>query len=311
MELSVIIPTHNPHPERLRRTLAGLRSQTLPAERWELVVVNNASTQFPGADFFAREAPAHCSIVSEPRLGLSAARRHGFLVARGTVAVLVDDDNVLAPDYLATALDVLARSPRVGVAGGKSLPEFEQAPAPWQREFLPLLALRDLGPAELVSAGLRPAGSAHNTYPAFAPIGAGMVLRREAWSAWLDAKHRTGAAMGDRTGADLSSAGDNEIVLSAIQAGWEAGYFPSLVLTHLIPASRLDAAYLARLNRGIQRSWQQVLARHGASPWTPLGPTGAALRKFKAWFTHQAWSSSAARIRWQGACGHFEGRVQS
>ena len=67
--------------------------------------------------------------------------------------------------------------------------------------------------------------------------------------------------------------------------------------------------YLARLNRGIQKSWVQVLAQHDASPWPPLTASGAALRKFRAWFTHRAWSSPAAHIRWQGACGHFAGRI--
>jgi cellulose synthase/poly-beta-1,6-N-acetylglucosamine synthase-like glycosyltransferase len=309
MELSVIIPTHNPHPGRLRRTLAGLRAQTLPVDRWETILVNNASTGLPGAGFFADGAPANFSMVSEPTLGLSSARRHGFNVARGTLAVLVDDDNVLAPDYLEQVLALFARQPRVGVAGGKSVPEFERPLADWQQEFLPLLALRDLGPSELISHGLRPAGGTRNEYPAFAPIGAGMALRRAAWSAWLDAPAAAGAALSDRRGRELTSAGDNDLVLCAMRAGWEAGYFPELSLTHLIPASRLDAGYLARLNRGIQKSWMQVLARHEASPWPPLTPLGATLRKAKAWLAHHPWSSPAARIRWQGACGHFDGRT--
>jgi hypothetical protein len=94
-----------------------------------------------------------------------------------------------------------------------------------------------------------------------------------------------------------------------MQAGWEVGYFPSLGLTHLISAGRLDAEYLARLNFGIQKSWMQVLALHQASPWDPLTTVGAHLRVARAWFSHRAWSSPAARIRWQGARGHFLGRI--
>jgi glycosyltransferase involved in cell wall biosynthesis len=309
MQLSVILPTFNPHPGRLQRTLAGLRAQTLPSAHWETILVNNASTQFPDEVFFAAHAPANFRILAEPVPGLTSARQCGFRAARGTIAVLVDDDNVLAPDYLARVLAILERLPRVGLAGGKSLPEFERAPADWEREFLPLLALRDLGPDELVSAGLRPAGAVRNEYPAFAPIGAGMALRRAAWDAWLEALATAKTALSDRRGGELTSSGDNDIVLCAMEAGWEAGYFPALSLTHLIPAGRLEAGYLARLNRGIQKSWMQVLARHHASPWGPLSPTGAAVRQARAWFTHRAWGSPAARIRWQGACGHLEGRV--
>ena len=308
MELSVILPTHNPASGRLRRTLLALKAQTLAADRWETIVVNNASSAFPDAAFFAEDAPATISSVDEPVLGLTSARKRGFFSARGECAVLVDDDNVLAPDYLANVLAIFAREPRVGVAGGRSIPEFEREPEDWQREFLGLLALRDLGPAELISAGLRHPGVPHNVYPDFAPIGAGMAIRRGAWNAWLSASRKS---VTDRRGTELSSSGDNDIVLCAMGANWEVGYFPSLTLTHLISASRLDARYLARLDRGIQKSWMQTLARHEANPWPPLSASGAMVRKVKSWLAHRPWKSPAARIRWQGACGHFDGRITS
>jgi glycosyltransferase involved in cell wall biosynthesis len=308
MDLSVILPTHNPHLGRLQATLAGLRAQTLASDRWETVMVDNASRDFPSAETLAPCSPGNARIVSEPNLGLSFARRAGFQAARGRIAVLVDDDNVLAPNYLADVLEIFAAHPRVGVAGGKSHPSFEAEPLAWTREFFPLLALRDLGEAKQISAGLRPDGVAKNCYPEFAPIGAGMALRREAWQAWLQLRP-AGNGPVDRKGGDLTSGGDNDIVLAAMQAGWEVGYFPQLALTHLIPGSRLEPDYLARLNRGIQRSWMQVLSLHDANPWPPTSAFGASLRQAKAWWTYRAWSSPAARIRWQGACGHFEGRV--
>jgi len=157
----------------------------------------------------------------------------------------------------------------------------------------------------LLSTGLGPPGSDKKTYPLFAPIGAGMALRREAAEVWLKAEN----AISDRRGAELTSAGDNDIVLTIMEAGWEIAYLPQLNLTHLIPTTRLDPAYLARLNRGIQKSWTQVLALHNASPWPPIPNWSVPLRKIKAWFTYRAWRDRAARIRWQGACGHFEGRA--
>jgi glycosyltransferase involved in cell wall biosynthesis len=309
MKLTVILPAHNPDPERLRRTLLGLRAQTLSVEEWETVLVDNASAKFPDPGFLAACAPANLSVCAESELGLTAARMRGFTAARADLAVLVDDDNVLSPDYLEQVVAIFATRPRLGTAGGRSAPEFDREPPAWAREFFPLLALRDLGDREIVVPELRPAGAVRNEYPACAPIGAGMALRRGAWMAWLEARRRPGFIASDRCGGDLTSGGDNDIVLGSLQAGWHTGYFPQLRLTHLIPAARLDAGYLARLNRGIQQSWMQVLAQHDANPWPPLSPAGARLRKLKAWFACRAWSSAAARIRWQGACGHFDGRV--
>jgi len=310
LNLSVIIPAHNPDAGRLRRTLAGLRAQTLPPDRWETVLVDNACTPAIALAPFAADAPRNLRLLREPELGLTAARRGGLTAATGEIFVLVDDDNVLAPDYLAQVLTLFSEYPCVGALGGKSVPKFAVEPPAGMREFFHLLALRDLGETPLVSHGLRPAGDTKNIYPRCAPIGAGMALRRAASAAWLDAlaqdPRRTAF---DRRGAALISGGDNDLVLTIMAAGWEVAYFPQLSLTHLIPATRLEAGYLARLHRAMQASWMRVLTFHDANPWPPLTASGAALRKAKAWLFHQPWHSPAARIRYAGACGHFEGRI--
>jgi len=299
-ELSVIIPAHNPHAGRLARTLAALRAQSLPSGRWEAVLVDNASTA-PVTTGGA--GPANLRVVRELDLGLTTARRRGLRETTGEIIVMVDDDNVLASDYLECVLAHFAAHPRIGALGGRSLPEFEAAPPVWVREFDNLLACRDLGATPLFSEP--------NTrnYPAFAPIGAGMALRRAAVRPWLD--DPSTETLPDRRGAALTSSGDNDIIFSILGAGWQVAYFPDLVLTHLIPQGRTDADYLARLNRSIQQSWQQVLRRHEASPWPVIPAWTVPLRQAKAWFTYRAWASPAARIRWQGASGHFEGRALS
>jgi glycosyltransferase involved in cell wall biosynthesis len=309
-EISVVVPAHNPDPGRLRRTLLGLKSQTLQSSAWETVLVDNASERFPDADFFKGCSPPNFGILEEPTLGLSSARRAGIAAARGPIVVLVDDDNVLAPDYLARVLELFAAHPEVGALGGRILPEFERQPEAWQREFLPLLALREAVGEPKISRGLRPPGASINEYPVdAAPNGAGMAIRTEAARQWIAGSGAS--ALSDRKGRELSSGGDNDIVLEIMRHGWEVGTFPELSLTHLIPRERLETSYLARLNRGIQKSWLQVLLRHDASPWPPIPGWTLPLRRWKAWFTHRAWSGPAAYIRWKGACGHFEGRVRT
>ncbi len=309
--LTVVLCTHNPDPARLARTLLGLRAQTLPSSAWTTVLIDNASQPPVSLATLGDVAPAGLRIVAEPVLGLNAARRRGLVETGGDIVVFVDDDNVLAPDYLAQTLAAFDRLPRVGALGGRSLPEFSKPPADddWRREFFPLLALRDPGEVEKISRGLRPPGSTRDVYPDYAPIGAGLALRRRSVHAWLA---QTEATLSDRCGASLASAGDNEIVFSVLRSGWEVAYIPTLALTHLIPDARLSPAYLARLNRGIQKSWMQLLHQHHACPWPPLSRAGIRLRKLKAWFTHRVWTGQpAAHIRWQGACGHFEGRAQT
>ncbi len=299
--LTAILCTHRPNADRLRRALEGLARQSLAREDWELVLVDNASPEpFAIAPEIRRAIQAR--LVVEPVLGLSSARTAGMGVAQGSLIVFVDDDNVLDAGYLAQVVRIFAEHTTLGAIGGVSTPEFEKAPAAWQSEFFGLLALRDLGPEPRISRETRAPGSGVDGYPSFAPIGAGLSLRREAAEGWVT------SATG-RRGQDLTSGEDNDLVLFILERGWTVGYFPELRLTHLIPAGRLDPGYLARLNRAIQKSWVHVLDCHGVCPWPRLTPLGAALRGGRAWLTYRVWSSPAARVRWQGACGHFAGRV--
>lgn len=304
--ISVIVPTHNPDAGRLQRTLRGLCAQTLPATEWELVIVDNASAPALELARYTGDLPRHSRLVREPQLGLTCARRRGIACSAGPILVFADDDNVLAPDYLENVLRLLTAHPRMGALGGKSIPEFEQEPEHWTRDFFPLLALRDLGDRPITAAGLRPPGAERNVYPGdAAPLGAGMGLRRDALAGWLTEENA--AMLSDRRGAALTSSGDNDIVFSIVRDGWEVGYFPELRLTHLIPAGRVTCAYLGRLNRGIQESWIRVLAKYDANPWRPIPRWTVPFRRLKSWFACRAWSGPAARVRWQGACGKFDG----
>lgn len=305
--LSVVVCTHEPHPARLARTLAGLRAQQ--AADWELWVIDNAS-QHTDVGALLAASGLHAELRREPELGLSAARRCGLRAARGAWIVLVDDDNVLAPDYLSQVRQIVADRPQMGCFGGRISGEFERPAQPWQVEFLPLLALVDHGPEPRIDTAA--AVHAARAYPSMAPVGAGMVLSRAAAQAWLsqDAARTPDQRLSDRRGQASSSSGDNDIVLCALAAGLDVGYFPSLQLTHLIPASRLDTAALGRLNRGIQCSWMQLLSLHGINPWPPISRLGARLRMVRAWWRHRVWRGDAHWVRWMGACGHFEGRTQ-
>ncbi len=278
----------------------------MAADQWETILVDNASSPPVDATAFKEAGPRELRLVQEPQLGLTFARRCGLAAARGQFLVLVDDDNVLSPDYLAQVAKLFTAHPRIGALGGRSIPEFEQSPEAWVREFDDLLACRDLGREPFISRGLRNPTTGRAEYPVFAPIGAGLALRREAAQTWL--ADPSAKNLSDRRGGELTSGGDNDIILTLMRHGWEIAYFPELGLTHLIPAGRVTADYLGRLNRGIQKSWMQVLVRHEANPWPPIPRWTVPLRKLKAWFACRAWSSAAARIRWLGACGHFEGR---
>lgn len=303
LTFSVIVPTHAPHIGRLLRTLQGLREQTLPRDRWELLLIDNASPDPLALAALDLSWHPAARVVREEQLGLTAARLAGFRAAAGDTFVLVDDDNVLDSEYLRVAADLLGANPGLGVLGGKVVPEWEAPPPSWIGEFASCLALRDYGDKEKV---FQPRGSP--AYPEYAPVGAGMVLRRAVARDYEQAIQKSGGST-DRRGTSLSSGGDNEIVLTALAGGWAVGYFPQLSLAHVIPRTRLTRDYLARLNQGIARSWVQVLARHGIRPWPPVSPWSVPARMVRAYLRCRAWRDAASYVRWKGACGAFQGRA--
>ena len=93
MIVSVLISTHRPHSGRLTRTLDGLLAQRLPTDKWELVLVDNASPEpLQIADLRLNRHP-NAVLVREERLGLTYGRLAGIQHSRGQILVFVDDDN--------------------------------------------------------------------------------------------------------------------------------------------------------------------------------------------------------------------------
>ena len=307
--LSVIIPTHNPVARRFERTLAGLKAQTLDRRLWELLIVDNATPDAEHVASFDTSWHPNARIIREEKLGLTAARLAGIKASRGEYLVFVDDDNVLSENYIKSVLEIFDSNEKLGAVGGKSLPEFEIEIEPWITQFFTCLALRDLGETPRVSYYDETAPESKQ-YPSIAPLGAGMALRRAAAEFYAASVSGDSARLSlDRTGRSLTSGGDNDIVLTVWGAGWGVGYFPQLELLHLIPAGRLSKDYLARLNHAMSRSWIQVLDVHGIRQWRKIPRWTVWPRKMKAFLIYQAWKDPASYVRWQGACGMFEGQA--
>jgi glycosyltransferase involved in cell wall biosynthesis len=238
MNLSVILCTHNPALGPLRETLDGLRRQTLTADQWELILVDNASEPPLKAEDLLGGL-SNGRLVAEPKPGLTPARLRGLEECHGQLLVYVDDDNVLEADYLKVALELFKSRPHVGAFGGSIEPVFEEKPPEWTRPYWYLLAIRDTPEDRW---GLLPGNHA------IEPCGAGLCVRREVAEFYQNLVQTDPLrASLDRRGESLASAGDTDLIYCSYDLGLGIGRFRALKLKHLIPQKRLQPDYLLRL----------------------------------------------------------------
>lgn len=240
--VSVILCTHNPRADYLRRTLDSLRGQGLALDRWEFLLVDNAS-RIPLADSWDVAWHSQGRHIREEELGLTPARLRGIAEARGDLLVFVDDDNVLAADYLEQAVCIWEQYRHLGVFGAGVLePEFEVPPPSELTHRLFLLALRDHTTA-LWSNNFQDWGSR--------PVGAGMCVAREVAECFRQVieQLRVTELLG-RRGQHLFCGEDDLFSWVSVKAGLGFGVFPELCMKHLISAGRLKREYFVRLIRG-------------------------------------------------------------
>jgi glycosyltransferase involved in cell wall biosynthesis len=148
MQISVVICTRN-RQDLLIQVLQSLCQQTVPVSNYEVLVVDNASTDgTPGVvECFFIQLP-YLRYIFVPRLGLSMARNRGWQEAHGEYIAYIDDDSKAPAQWLEIALDVIHRE-NPDMFGGPVYP-FYSAPKPaWYKDEYNIAANGDR-PKQLV-----------------------------------------------------------------------------------------------------------------------------------------------------------------
>ncbi len=119
-QYSIVIPTYN-RARFLLKTLDSVCNQTIPPEKYEILVINDGST-----DDTEETISNLKSQILKPEIryfkiengGPAKARNKGIKESRGEIIFFTDDDCVVPPDWMATLLDGYKRHPEVVGAGG-------------------------------------------------------------------------------------------------------------------------------------------------------------------------------------------------
>jgi glucosyl-dolichyl phosphate glucuronosyltransferase len=257
MKMDIIICTYN-NADLLERTLAKLAKQRFSSScSWTTLVVDNNCTDHTASvvnAYIHTETIPGLRLIVEPKQGLTQARLCGINQTSSEWVAFVDDDCLLAEDWVEQAIAFATSHPQCGAFGGKVILEWETPPSPTLVKRARSFAANDRGET-----------TQQLSRQNFHIPGAGLVMQRKALeqSGWLEKQF-----LSDREGKKLSSGGDSEIVLRILNAGYELWYTPNCVLHHFIPAKRISETYLVKLTYGLGTSAPYIASlRWNRSYW--------------------------------------------
>ena len=232
--ITVALCTHN-HADRLARTLAALAHLRPTSQPWELVVIDNASTdstpQLLAANDW-RPAKVGVRVVREEKLGISNARNRALQEARGEYVLFMDDDETPDPIWL-TAYEQAIVEHQPDALGGRIEVLFEDCARPsWlQDELLGFLGKLDHGEARWL------------TEPGTPIFGGNFAFRRSV----LEHIGNFDARLG-RQGAANIGGEDTEIYRRLIKHGCRVRWVPHAIIHHRIQTPKLRRRYFLDLH---------------------------------------------------------------
>jgi glucosyl-dolichyl phosphate glucuronosyltransferase len=219
-EISIIICTYN-REKFLPGALNSLTNQTLDSSRFEILIINNNSTDNTESisnNFIGANPKLNIKYFVETQKGLSAARNRGIKESASALVAFIDDDAEVTNDYLETAIGFFLSNRNIDAIGGKIIPVYETGEEPkWLSKYLwGLVTKADYG--ELT-----------RKYPVSKyPPGCSMVFKKDVFNT-------TGLF-----NTELFLRSDDKYIFRKLEeAGKSFLYYPKLIVKHHIDKERV------------------------------------------------------------------------
>lgn len=255
MDVTIAICTHSRRGELLR-TLEGLRALVSPGgPRFEVVVIDNASTDGTTAALAGwRLDGVPTRVVPEPVAGLCQARNRAIESANGNYLLFLDDDVTVTAALLTAYQDAFSRFPEAPFLGGPIVPVFD----PPVTELALAIAERQPGVYSALDVGpeMQP------LIPTDGPWGANCCIRMASIGS-----ERFDSRFG-YLGRDIISGDEVEFLSRLFKHHGPGVWVPDARVEHRIPTSRASWDYLRRSAYGSGRARVRLAALHGRRKWT-------------------------------------------
>ncbi|HSE39791.1 MAG TPA: glycosyltransferase [Acidobacteriota bacterium] len=235
-KISVIICTHN-GAAKLKKTLTSRLNQTLIRDLYEIIIVDNGSTDDTRdyIDSLSKERVHPIKYIFEGELGLHFARHAGARAAEGEWLLFTDDDASADAEWLSNYWNAIQKHPAMKAAGGPARPRWDLTPDEWLKRvvgdssFFPALALMELfSDFRLTPDGLF--------------FGVNLAIKK-------DVLFSLGGFNPDAFGAVWLGDGESGLLRKLLEKGMHVGYVSDAIVYHHIPPERLTVKYLKQWSR--------------------------------------------------------------
>ncbi|MEO1386104.1 MAG: glycosyltransferase [Cyanobacteria bacterium J06634_6] len=241
--ISAIICTHN-REEYLGAAIDSLLAQNMGKRgpnSYEIIVVDNASTDGTAAIAQARQNHPNFRYIYESTLGLSVARNCGAQAAKGNIIAYLDDDAEASTGWLAALLGAFESNENIAIAGGKVTliwPPGIQPPRWLSEDLASGLGAYDLGD-ELT----------YIQQPSLTPRGLNYAVRKS----FLNAVGGFDTNLG-RVGKNLLSNEEQHLTRLALNRQQQVAYIPEALAAHNVAPERTKPGWF------LSRSWWQGIS---------------------------------------------------
>lgn len=225
----------------IKETLEYLKAQVFGHEQWEVIVVDNNSTDNTAE--IAHEAWSHnppvnidFKVVFEPNPGLANARLKGVSEAKFPVISFIDDDNHVPENWIEYQSKVFENS-EIGILGCTAVGKFENNPPEWYEEHKHSFATGRLYEGDFIE--ITDLGGVY---------GAGMCMQKEIFTKL--AEKGWSPLLSGRKGNSQSGGEDTELCLAARLLGYKLFYTNKIEIGHLILDSRITWERLKKMTHG-------------------------------------------------------------
>lgn len=289
-KITFVVCTYN-RADYLRDSLISLLDTNVPAQRFEILVIDNNSdddtANVVGSIQEINNNSNSVRYMQETSQGLSHARNRGVREARFPIIIFLDDD-IHAPDgFIRHWLDFFEKHPEAQAAGGQIRVQFDDPRPDWMSHFLlPLLGHHYLG-------------NTVRSYPKSKyPFGGNMAFRRQVFDQFGFFDTNLG-----RKGSQLKASEEKEF-FNRLNHEIERYYVPDAMLYHRVNADRLTKAYIRRQALGLGQSIALQLQGQSSAQkvglWIQeLGKLGVSLALFLPYTISLQWSKAVMLLQFR------------